>query len=271
MNKVNNKQFYSDVFVVLTYKNTEDVLELLDSLKKVLICDYKVIIVNSFYSEETQKKLEFIAEKHNCDFIPSDNNGYGAGNNRGIEFAIEHYNFKRIVISNPDIVVKKYNTEWFDHASSGVYGGIISNLHGKRQNPMRAFDLNLTNNTNYYLLIRHSKPLFYLSICIAKLQRELVLCCPKKAHKVFAVHGSFFVITADLLDKVIPVFDENIFMYGEELDIAKKFKLLGISTYFTKEMRVIHKEDGDVSIANINHSETSKKSCVYIYNKWKNK
>lgn len=271
MKKINEKQFYSDVFVVLTYKNTEDVQDLLDSLKKVLVHDYKVIIVNSFYSQETSKKLECIAEKYNCVFIPTDNNGYGAGNNRGIEFALEHFKFKRIVISNPDIVVKKYNTEWFNHASSGIYGGIISNLKGKRQNPMRVADFKLTNNTNYYLLILHSKPLFYLSICIAKLQRELVLCCPKKTNKVFAVHGSFFVITADLLDKLIPVFDENIFMYGEELDIAKKFKLLGISTYFTKEMCVIHKEDGDVSIANISHSETSKKSCVYIYNKWKNK
>lgn len=271
MNKANKKQFFSDVFIVLTYKNTEDVLELLESFKKVLVSDYKVIIVNNFYSEETRKELEHISKKHNCDFIPQENNGYGAGNNRGIKFALDHYDFKRIVISNPDIVLNKYNTNWFDQAPSGVYGGVISNLNGKRQNPLRVFDLNLTNNTNYYLLIQHSKMLFYLSIFIAKIHRSLVLCSLRKNKRVFAVHGSFFLITADLLNRIIPVFDENIFMYGEELDIAKKFKLLGISTFFTKEISVIHKEDGDISISNINHSEISKKSCLYIYNKWKAK
>ena len=45
-----NKKNVKNIFVVLVYRNTQDVVELLDSIK-TQVRDYKVIMVNNFYDD----------------------------------------------------------------------------------------------------------------------------------------------------------------------------------------------------------------------------
>ena len=259
-------EFYKDIFVILTYKNTEDILELLESIHRTLE-SCKVIIVNSFYDEETKNKFAEIAKENHCDYIPVENKGYGYGNNKGIAFAKDNYEFDRIVISNPDITIEEYNTKELDLLSDGVIGGIIINARGRNQNPLRVSDWDFTNYSPYYLYVKKNRAAFYFSILFAKLQRVKLLFTGSKK-KVFSIHGSFLAIPRAVLEKVPVLYDENLFLFEEEIDIAKLLKSKGIATYYTKAIRVNHKEDGDVSVSNLNNAKLMADSLNYVRNKW---
>ena len=92
------------VFVVLTYRNTKD---LSSFFINNTITDSKVIVVNSFYDESTEVEFQKISNENMADFINVENLGYGNGNNTGIEFAINNYEFKFLIISNPDVLIIK--------------------------------------------------------------------------------------------------------------------------------------------------------------------
>lgn len=262
-----SKKRYSDIFVVLTYRNTEDILDFLKSAKEQ-VKDYRVIIVNSFYDEESDRKFAEIAAVHDCDFLSVENKGYGCGNNRGIEYALEHYEFDRIVISNPDIVIENYKPESDNFPTDGLVGGKIINLHGKRQNPLRVGGSKLTTNAAYYYYCKNNAFLFLLGVAMSKISRlAVVFFHKKKPAKVYAVHGSFLVIPQAVLKQVGTIFDENIFMFGEELDLAERLKKAGIPTYYVPRIKVLHKEDGSVKLSDFNLKEKMKVSCEYVYNK----
>lgn len=85
---------YDFVFVVLVYRNTRDLKDFFSSL---LLSAVKVIVVNSFYDKESECEFKNIAEANNADFLSVPNKRYGTGNNRGVDYALTHYDFKSIV------------------------------------------------------------------------------------------------------------------------------------------------------------------------------
>ena len=54
--EITMKQYYEIIYVVLVYKNFNDILDFLNSVKNQK--NKKIIIVNSFYDEQTSKKLK---------------------------------------------------------------------------------------------------------------------------------------------------------------------------------------------------------------------
>ena len=72
---------YRVVFVVLVYRNTQD---LRDFFKYNDTKDSHTIVVNSYYDEQTENEFKKIASKAEADFISVPNKGYGAGNNAGM-------------------------------------------------------------------------------------------------------------------------------------------------------------------------------------------
>ena len=86
---------YDFIFVVLVYRNTSDLVDFFASLK---LERTRVIVVNSFYDEESELQFKQIAESNHAEFLSVPNKGYGAGNNRGVEYALKHYDFKYLVI-----------------------------------------------------------------------------------------------------------------------------------------------------------------------------
>ena len=150
------KVSYDDIFVVLTYRNTTDVIDFLDSLRGK-IERYKVVIVNSYFDDITYSCIRKIAYEYGCDFINIQNKGYGYGNNKGIEYVKKMYNFKRVVISNPDIIVREYNQNKLDEFKDGIIGGDIVCRNGKHQNPLRVTNLSISLYAAYYLYSMNSK------------------------------------------------------------------------------------------------------------------
>ncbi len=272
-----------NIFVVLTYMNSADLEDFLKSLSKVA-SDYKVIVVNSFYNRKTKMKIEAIANQYNCDFLNVENKGYSYGNNRGIEYALEHYDFCYLTVSNADIIVKKYKTD--NLPSEGIFAGVIIARDGRAQNPMVVHECRLREKLGYEAFKQNKKWMMICSIGINKIDRECFLLLHRdirkdrtdslKLVKVSQAHGSFIVFARLSLAKLWNgtdvnykgVFDENMFLFAEESVLAKRARRLGIPIYYGNFAICNHKEDGSMKLSMIDTSGELAKSNVYYYEKY---
>ena len=126
------KNKYKFIVIILIYRNYKDLIDCIDSIYEK-VDDCKIVIVNAYYDEESKKKIQEIANTKNCDFLNEVNKGYSYGNNRGIEYVKKNYEFEYIIISNPDIVVKKRIANLPD---AEIIAPKIIAASGKNQNPI---------------------------------------------------------------------------------------------------------------------------------------
>lgn len=267
------KKYYEYVFVILTYRNTEDIKECLISIEKKFN-DYKAVIVNSYYDESSKMEMEKIAEKYNCDFLNVENRGYGYGNNCGVQFCKKEYDFSYLVISNPDIIVKKNDFLAESYLEKAVViAPVIKTLTGKWQNPYWVKKNCLAEFFIYSGYKHMNKFVIYSGIAINKIIRELSnrLFFRNKDRvrsKVYASHGSFVIFSKKAVQQLgDKIYDENMFLFAEEAYLAHVLEEKNIPVIFTKEIDILHKEDGSMNVSNINEKSELRKSVVYYYEK----
>lgn len=241
-------EHYKHIFVVLVYKNTDVLNGFFQSLEEK-VSDYKVILVNSFYDDISEAACKKWAVDKECDFISVPNKGYGAGNNVGIKYAIEHYDFDFLVISNSDIIVKKLDAldKYID--KTAVIGPETIMLTGKRQNPgqgtypilidiyFKLCKIAYTKDSHFFITLAH--------ICsrINKIiTRSRIKLFHLKEIQVFSIHGSFFIMTKKAVMKLVPVFSDEMFLYNEELYLGLSAKQKGVPLFFSNENEVTHLE-----------------------------
>ncbi len=257
---------YKYVIIVLVYRNVEDLKECIDSIYKNIFSS-KIIVVNSFYDEKSKKKIQEVAERKGCIFINVPNKGYSYGNNRGIEYAKKHFVFDYIIISNPDITIEKFDEETIDsNKDYGIIAPKIVTKSGKLQNPICVYKNRLSEKLIYYGLKKNSKLLFVIGIAITKIMRAITIKIQKKStYQIFAAHGSFVIITKASIEKLYPVYDENLFLFAEEGVLAYKSARLGIKTGQFNSIIIKHKEDSCMKLSNLSINEELKKANIYYY------
>ncbi len=269
------KMHYKYVFVILVYRNTEDIVECLSSIRDK-VSDYKVVIVNSYYDEATKNAFSDIAKRESCDFINVENRSYGAGNNRGIEFARQNYDFDYIVLSNPDIIIKEFSDKAVEYNKDAVIAPILRTVNGKNQNPYWLKKNRFAEWLLYCGQKRNNRFIYFSGVAINKLIREVglrtFLASKKSSRRIYAAHGSFVLFPSSLFDKTGLFYDENMFLFCEEAYISHIFENVGVETVLVKDIVISHKEDGSVSLSPIDENSEERKSFVYYYEKlYKNK
>lgn len=271
---VENKLFYKYIFVVLTYRNTEDIKDLFESFKLINKGEHKAIIVNSYYDDETRSALETFAENNGADFINVPNKGYSFGNNRGIESALNNYSFDWLIVANPDTVIKKFDFTVFDNVSGCVIAPEILNLANKKQNPMGKKNSRLKDFLVYKGCLHNNAFLMYLGIAFGKLKNKFVVCrkCKndKRLKKINMAHGSFVIFSKGVFEKIGLPYDENMFLFAEEGVLSKK--LSGVAdTYYTNCISVLHKEDGSMKYEKNKIAENLRNANIYYYENYAKK
>lgn len=245
--------YYKHVFVVLVYKNTEVLNGFFQSLKEK-VQNYKVILVNSFYDEPSKQACQEYAAKNACDFIDIPNKGYGAGNNVGIKYAMEHYGFDFLIISNSDIIIKKLDALDKYLGKPCIVGTETIMLTGKRQNP--CLGRYPTLNSLYFMLCRKgyekdSHLLITMAHACSRLNKIFtwlqLFFSRKRELQVLAIHGSFFVMTKAAVEAMFPVFNDEMFLYNEELYLGLRAKQRGVPIYYSKDNIVNHLEGASSS------------------------
>ena len=123
-----NKKVY---IVVLNYKNLEDTLACLESLRKVTYNDYHIVVVDN---DSQDGSYEYLVEHAtDCQVIQSgENRGYAAGNNVGIRYALEHQADYVCILNNDVEVEPDFLTKLVQYMESapdvGMAGRWCTNL-----------------------------------------------------------------------------------------------------------------------------------------------
>lgn len=251
---------YDFVFVVLVYRNTKDLEDFFKCLKTP---NSKVLVVNSFYDEDSRAKFEAIALANHADFLNVENKGYGYGNNRGCEYALNNYQFRYLIISNADIEIQKLDVNQL--SNKHITAPKILTLKGKNQNPYLPFFSKLYEKIKYFFIKRRSRLTIFCWI-FSRLCREIFLLFHKKGY-VFAAHGAFFIMPFNVLKELFPLYNEKMFLFIEEAHLAMLAREKGIKIYYDSSIVIKHKEDGSVSFLN-NENEIQNESYIEFYNTW---
>lgn len=262
---------YKYVFCLLVYRNSADLTDCLNSIKEK-VNDYKVIVVNSYYDDESKSVFEKIAKENDCDFINVENKGYGYGNNRGIEYALKNYDFDYFVVSNSDIIIKKFEeSEFLLNNKDCVVAPVITTLNGKAQNPYWIKKAPKAEKLLYKGQKKKSNFIYFLGVGINKIFRicglKKFLRNKEKTMEIYACHGSFVLFPRSVFEKLGLIYDENMFLFAEEAYLAHLFEDAGIKTVLTKDIEILHKEDGSIKLSKIDENGEARKSIVYYYEK----
>ena len=254
---------YDFIFVVLVYRNTSDLVDFFASLK---LERTRVIVVNSFYDEESELQFKQIAESNHADFLSVPNKGYGAGHNRGVEYALKHYDFKYLVISNADVEIKKLDFAELEKYGDGIFAPKILTLSGKNQNPSCPFIPSLlTERYKKWCYFGNHRKLMWLYYISSRLKKCIYYIFWKCRRCVFSAHGAFVIFSKDTAKKLFPFYLETMFLFNEEEHLGRLARLHGIKTFYIPEIIINHKEDGSMKIAEIHKFEPLKQQSFAVY------
>lgn len=262
------KEIYKYIVVVLVYRNTTDIIDFIESVKKTLH-DYKIIIVNSYYDDASKVIFEEISTKYNCVFLNVENRGYSYGNNIGVRYAEENFRYDYIICSNPDIIIKKFDESILRDVPNAIYGPEIITKNGNKQNPMMVRKNKFTRSLIYKGYKRDYRLLIIIGIGINKITREfyrLIYKIRKKSsYCVSQLHGSFIIFSKKSIDVIKTPFDDHLFLFAEEEVLSFRAEEKGIDLIYTTSINVYHKEDGSMKLFSGSLDSEMKKSIIYSY------
>lgn len=255
------------VFVILVYRNTKDLEECLASIKDN-VNSYAVVVVNAFYSKEINIIVESIAKQYQCDLINIENKGYSFGNNQGIKYATDCYDFEYLVVSNPDIIIESFDdTLLISEFNYDVVAPRITTLSGKLQNPMSIKKYGFAQKIQYIGFKLKLSVIVYFGILLSKMLNWFYSfkLKNKPIYKIYEAHGSFVILKKTTINKIFPIYDENMFLFAEEGVLAHKVDKANLSIYYYDFIRVQHKEDGSMKLGGLSINEELRKSNIYFH------
>lgn len=256
--------------IALVYRNSKDLPPFIDNARRMLE-SCRIVVVDSFYSEEASAEIRRIAELNGCDYLSVENRGYGAGNNTGISYALRTFAFDYLIVCNNDLTIDRFDDS--DLTENAVYGPLITTLGGKHQNPLFAVRCKFSEKLLYRGFSTKDKMALLVGFGLNKVLRELnyfkFMHGRERTEEVHAIHGAFFVVPYALLERHFSdgrLFDENMFLYYEEAYMGVLLERMGIPVRITKDISITHFEDGSTrGLTDYNPTDIEASSYRYFY------
>lgn len=225
-----------DLSIIIVNYNVKEFLQnLIHSLEKASTGLTKEIFIIDNASDDGS--IEFIREKFpqvNL-IVNSKNLGFGKANNSGLKEAAGKY----LLMINPDTIVAEDTLEkmigFFEsNKEVGLAGCKILNPDGTLQLACRrSFPgpwVSFTKVTGLSSIFPKSK-LFA--------RYNLTYLDENQTYEVDAISGSFMMMKREVYEKV-GGFDEQFFMYGEDLDLCYRIQKSGYKVYYVHTTQIIH-------------------------------
>lgn len=255
--------------VILNYNDYQTTLSLLESIKYYKVFDYIVLVDNC----STDNSFEVLNEYQNdkIKVIKTDyNGGYGYGNNCGINYAYKKLNSDYILIVNPDVEFKEECVRTIrnvlkNNKDVAVCSAIPRQPDGNNQSNIAWCVPNVTE----YIL---SASIIYNKFFNNMYYKDSYYKRIANPCNVDCVAGSFLMVNAELMIKN-GMYDESVFLYGEELILGIKLKNKKLRTVLLLDQYYIHHHS--ISINKIFSSRLDKqklqlKSKLIILKKYYN-
>ena len=225
-----------DLSIIIVNYNVKEFLQnLIHSIEKASTNLTKEIIIIDNASDDGS--VEFIKEKFpQIKLIANQTNlGFGKANNIGLKQAAGKY----ILLINPDTLVAEDTFEkmiqfFENNPDAGLAGCKILNPDGTLQLACRrSFPGPWTSFTK----VTGLSTLFPNSKIFARY--NLTYLDENKTCEVDAISGSFMMMRKEVFEKV-GGFDEQFFMYGEDLDLCYRIQKAGVKVFYVHSTQIIH-------------------------------
>jgi GT2 family glycosyltransferase len=221
--------------IIVNYNVKEFLQNLIHSLQKAVAqIDYEIIVVDNASDDGS---VEFIREKFpQIKLIANQTNlGFSKANNLALKLAKGKFN----LLINPDTIVSEDTIskmiEFFNsHQDAGVAGCKILNPDGTLQLACRR---SFPGPWTSFCKVTGLSTLFPNSKLFAKY--NLTYLDENSTYEVDAISGSFMMMRKEVFEKT-GGFDEQFFMYGEDLDLCYRIQKNGYKVYYYPGTQIIH-------------------------------
>lgn len=232
--------------IIVHYNAPDELFECLQSLRKYCFeRSPEVIVIDNAsrpenwdnFPKEDFQDFRFITLKKNI--------GFGAANNVGAQRAQSEYLF----FMNPDVTLQENSFpillgEYEDLGNAGILAPKLMNPDGSLQPSRGTFPHLMLTITQLLRLKRFLPrdetviPLFSRLFGKAFAQWRLA----DELQQIDYCTGAAFLISREKFEK-IGGFDENFFLYFEEIDLCKRLSAEGMSNYYTPKTAMRHTVD----------------------------
>lgn len=220
--------------VILNYKDCKRARKLAEKCAEYNVIE-KIVIVDNCSNDGSYEYLSEICNEKTCVIASKKNGGFGAGNNIGARYLIENYNPQYILLANTDAVFPEENIfQCIKTLEEDKKLGLVSTR-------MKGVDDEEQKSSWSFASYKE-----HLLTCFWWYRRKNYLSA-KKIQKVYetqyvyvdVVRGSFMLFRAEALKKA-GFFDENVFLYAEEVIIASRLQKAGYKVGLVTNIWYIH-------------------------------
>ena len=214
--------------IVLNWNGADDTLNCVESLQQQTLRP-EIIIVDNNSSDDSVERFEdhIKSQKKDAPILikNSQNLGFAGGINTGLVYARKQ-GFEYIGVLNPDAIAdKKWCQALVDELSSHPKCGIVTGILQRRDGKT------LDTTGDFYTTWGLPGP---------RNRDEPVENAPSKPGEVFGATGGGAIYRAAMFDD-IDMFDEDFFMYYEDVDLSFRAQLAGWKVRFTPKAIAYHK------------------------------
>jgi len=214
--------------IVLNWNGSDDAIECVKSLAKQTLKPTIIIVDNNSSDNSVSVFEKYISTHKKEDIIlikNSDNLGFAGGINTGLVYARKQ-GFEYIGVLNPDAIADKkwcqaLVNELSSHPKCGIATGILQRRNSKT----------LDTTGDFYTTWGLPGP---------RNRDEPIENAPSKPGEVFGATGGGALYRAAIFDD-IDMFDEDFFMYYEDVDLSFRAQIAGWKVRFTPKAIAYHK------------------------------
>ncbi len=225
-----------DLSIIIVNYNVKEFLQnLLNSIEKAVQNLSNEIIVVDNASEDGS--VELLKSKYSSIKIIENktNLGFGKANNQALKISEGRY----ILLINPDAIVSEDTItkmiEFIEqNDDAGLAGCKILNPDGTLQLACRR---SFPGPWNSFCKVTGLSNIFPNSRLFARY--NLTYLNENETYEVDAISGSFMMMKREVYEKV-GGFDEQFFMYGEDLDFCYRVQKAGFKVFYVHSTQVIH-------------------------------
>lgn len=254
MSNHNQNNAYS--IVVLTYNSESFIDDCLTSLQKKWPSNIKkeILVIDNNSEDKTVEKIK--KYKNNIKlFELKKNKGFA----KGVNFGIKKSKYSKVIILNPDtkiLLSTIKNLFKCENSNNAQIIGGKAKINGKIHNTCVRYPT-LTTILFDYTNLRKLIPgdFFHKKHYYLDFKR-------RKNMEVDAVSGCFILIDKKVFKK-IGLFDENFFMYLEDIDFCMRARKKGFKIYYCNDSEIIHHGGGSSKNPDKIHHQAWIKSRKY--------
>jgi GT2 family glycosyltransferase len=256
----NNKRFY---FIGVNYGTSNLIIEWANNIRSFKK-NALLIIVDNFKNESERCNIKKITIDNNIILIESDNVGYGQGLNKAIQYCIDLEKENEFIVFAGNLDIKYVSLPSILPSGKYVYIPLVKESTKNNLNPFLTYAQSKV--LPMYMLVGYTKSivLLYLIVIINKI-------ISKFPSRIWTIHGSLFCFNSRCIKKNEPIFNENSFLYCEEIEFGSYMESHQVE-FFLSDIEILHSEHvatSDLITSKQKFIEIWWPSFLSWYRKWK--